>query len=42
MVATTIVSLIGATMQGGWMTNEVVNFINTLIGAAVGIALAAR
>ena len=41
-VATNIESLIGATMQGGWMTNEVVNFINTLIGAAVGIALAAR
>ena len=40
-VATNIESLIGATMQGGWMTNEVVNFINTLIGAA-GIALAAR
>ena len=41
-VATNIESLIGATMQGGWMTNEVVNFVNTLIGAAVGIALAAR
>lgn len=41
--ATTVESLIGATAQGrfGWLTNEVVNFINTLIGAIVGIALVA-
>ena len=35
-------SLIGATLQGkegmSWMTNEVVNFINTLIGAGIAIA----
>lgn len=39
-VATTAESLIGATLQGKYplMTNEVVNFINTLIGAAVAIA----
>ncbi|KAL3773550.1 hypothetical protein ACHAW5_010381 [Stephanodiscus triporus] len=41
--ATMIESLIGATLQGRegtrWMTNEVVNFINTLIGAAVAMTL---
>lgn len=42
-VATNIESVIGATLQGKknfeWMTNEVVNFINTLIGAGVAIAI---
>lgn len=40
-VATNIESVLGATLQGKknleWMTNEVVNFINTLIGAVVAI-----
>ncbi len=40
-VATNIESVLGATLQGKknleWMTNEVVNFINTLIGAAIAI-----
>jgi len=40
-LATNVESLIGATLQDkkGWefMTNEVVNFINTLIGAALAI-----
>lgn len=40
-VATNIESVLGATLQGKknleWITNEVVNFINTLIGAAVAI-----
>uniref|UniRef100_A0A7S2GNY6 TIGR00297 family protein n=1 Tax=Octactis speculum TaxID=3111310 RepID=A0A7S2GNY6_9STRA len=42
-VATTAESLIGATAQGKFkiLTNEVVNFINTLIGAFVGISLTA-
>jgi uncharacterized membrane protein len=40
-IATNIESLIGATLQDEipWMTNEVVNFINTTIGAIVAIAL---
>lgn len=42
-VATMIESLIGATLQEkeglGWMSNEVVNFFNTLIGAAVAMLL---
>lgn len=40
-VATNCESLIGATAQGKvkWMTNEVVNFFNTAIGAAVAFAL---
>lgn len=40
-VATNCESLIGATAQGKvkWMTNEVVNFLNTSIGAAVAIFL---
>ncbi|KAL3786014.1 hypothetical protein HJC23_001411 [Cyclotella cryptica] len=42
-VATMIESLIGATMQEktgmGWMTNEVVNFFNTLIGASLAIIM---
>lgn len=41
-VATNIESLIGATLQAkvGWMTNEVVNFFNTLIGAVLAVLLA--
>ena len=41
-IATNIESLIGATLQEDipWMTNEVVNFINTTIGAIVAIVLA--
>ena len=43
-VATNLESVIGATLQAevSWLTNEVVNFINTFIGAivAVGFALA--
>jgi len=43
-VATMAESVIGATLQGRegwsrWMTNEVVNFLNTLIGAAVAMSL---
>jgi len=41
-VATNVESLLGATVQEKeglkWMTNEVVNFINTLIGAGIAIA----
>ncbi|MGB0561834.1 MAG: TIGR00297 family protein [Spirulinaceae cyanobacterium] len=42
-IATNLESLIGATVQEKftWLTNEVVNFINTLIGAGVAIALGA-
>eukprot|EP00565_Helicotheca_tamesis_P005115 CAMPEP_0185727890 /NCGR_PEP_ID=MMETSP1171-20130828/3442_1 /TAXON_ID=374046 /ORGANISM="Helicotheca tamensis, Strain CCMP826" /LENGTH=226 /DNA_ID=CAMNT_0028396535 /DNA_START=444 /DNA_END=1124 /DNA_ORIENTATION=- len=40
-LATNAESLIGATIQGkkgfSWMTNEVVNFLNTLIGATIAI-----
>lgn len=38
-VATNVESLIGATLQTrfDWLTNEVVNFLNTLIGAIVAI-----
>ncbi|ERN42944.1 putative membrane protein [Rubidibacter lacunae KORDI 51-2] len=41
-VATTVESAIGATIQAKvtWMTNEVVNIINTTVGALVAIALA--
>lgn len=41
-VATNLESVIGATLQPkiSWMTNEVVNVINTLIGAVVAILLA--
>jgi uncharacterized protein (TIGR00297 family) len=40
-VATNIESLIGATLQAkiSWLSNELVNFINTAIGALVAIAL---
>jgi uncharacterized protein (TIGR00297 family) len=39
-VATNIESLIGATLQNknAWLTNELVNFINTAIGAIVAIS----
>ncbi|KAL3905814.1 MAG: hypothetical protein SGARI_004281, partial [Bacillariaceae sp.] len=40
-IATNIESLLGATLQGKknfeWVTNEVINFLNTLIGAAIAI-----
>lgn len=40
-IATNIESLLGATLQGKdgtrWMTNEVVNFLNTFIGAAISV-----
>ncbi|MDY7020820.1 MAG: TIGR00297 family protein [Cyanobacteriota bacterium] len=41
-IATNLESVIGATLQAqiNWLTNEVVNFINTFIGAIVGIGLA--
>lgn len=41
-VATNIESVIGATVQSKfeWLTNEVVNFFNTLIGAIAAIVLA--
>lgn len=40
-IATNIESVIGATVQTkfSWLTNEIVNFINTLIGAIVAMAL---
>ena len=42
-VATNVESVLGATLQGKknleWITNEVVNFINTLIGGAIAIAI---
>lgn len=40
-VATNLESVIGATLQSRyrWLTNEMVNIINTLIGAVVAIAL---
>ena len=40
--ATTIESLIGATLESryAWLTNDLVNFINTLIGAIAAMALA--
>lgn len=42
-VATNVESVIGATLQTSldWLSNELVNVINTLIGAGVAIALAA-
>lgn len=41
-IATNIESLIGATLQSKytWLTNEVVNIINTLIGAIAAIVFA--
>lgn len=40
-IATNLESLIGATLQArwGWLTNEVVNVINTLLGGGIAIAL---
>jgi uncharacterized membrane protein len=42
-IATNLESVIGATLQDKyeWLTNELVNIINTLLGAigAIGIAL---
>lgn len=40
-IATNLESLIGATLQSkfNWLTNEIVNIINTLIGAVVAISL---
>lgn len=42
-VATNVESVLGATLQGKknleWITNEVVNFFNTLIGAAIAITI---
>lgn len=42
LIATNIESLIGATLQDNtpWLTNEVVNFINTTVGAIAAIILA--
>ena len=44
-LATNAESLIGATLQGKkgleWITNEVVNFFNTVIGASIAIGLGA-
>jgi uncharacterized membrane protein len=46
VVATLVESLIGATLQGriAWLSNEVVNGLQTLVGAllAMGLALAFR
>ncbi len=41
LVATTIESLIGATVQEqfDWLTNELVNVVNTFIGAAIALLL---
>jgi uncharacterized protein (TIGR00297 family) len=40
--ATNVESLLGATLQGkegfGWITNEMINFFNTLIGAGIAMA----
>jgi uncharacterized protein (TIGR00297 family) len=43
LIATTIESLIGATFQekNTWLTNELVNFINTSIGAVMAMILGA-
>jgi uncharacterized protein (TIGR00297 family) len=41
-VATNLESVIGATLQHkfDWLTNELVNVINTVIGAVVAISIA--
>ena len=41
-VATNLESVIGATLQAkfDWLTNEVVNIINTLIGAVTAVSIA--
>jgi uncharacterized protein (TIGR00297 family) len=43
-VATNLESVIGATLQSklDWLTNELVNVINTIIGAVVAIAIATQ
>ena len=40
-IATTIESLIGATLESryAWLTNDLVNFVNTVIGATIAILL---
>jgi uncharacterized protein (TIGR00297 family) len=42
LIATNLESVIGATLQTkfDWLTNELVNILNTLIGAVVAIGLA--
>jgi uncharacterized protein (TIGR00297 family) len=42
LIATTLESLIGATVEGKfrWLTHDIVNFLNTLIGAIAAIAIA--
>ena len=42
-IATNFESLIGATLQSRyrWLTNEMVNIVNTFIGAVVAVAIAA-
>jgi uncharacterized membrane protein len=44
LVATLIESLIGATLQGriGWLSNELVNGVQTLIAALLAIGLAVQ
>jgi uncharacterized protein (TIGR00297 family) len=41
-IATNVESLLGATLQGkegsSWITNEVINFFNTLVGAGIAMA----
>ena len=41
-IATTVESLIGATLESrfNWLTNDIVNFINTVIGAIAAMLLA--
>jgi uncharacterized protein (TIGR00297 family) len=40
-IATNVESYLGATIQEGkWITNEVINFFNTVIGAGIAICLA--
>jgi len=39
-IATNIESIIGAKFQEGWLTNEVVNFIMTVIGACISFGFA--
>ena len=41
-IATTVESLIGATLEGqfGWLTHDLVNIINTTVGALVAVGLA--
>lgn len=42
LIATNVESVIGATLQSqfGWLTNEVVNILNTLIGAIAAVLIA--